>query len=154
MLRFRRPSLVFGLFALLSNTACYAYQPAASTPHPGNGVRLQLTAAGTAELATYLGPNVQEITGQLNDVLPSGVLVVTPEWVKTSNGISQPWSGEGSVNVPRDYVRTLDERTFSRRKTTLASVALVGGLIAIAVIALKAGGSHGSSGPDGGTPTR
>ena len=154
MQRFRRPALILGLFALLSNTACYAYQPAAGTPHPGNGVRLQLTAAGTTELATYLGPNVQEITGQLNDVLPSGVLVVAPEWVKTSNGISQPWSGEGSVNVPRDYVRALDERTFSRRKTTLASVALVGGLIAIAVIALKAGGSHGSTGPDGGTPTR
>lgn len=154
MLRHRRPALVLGLLALLANTACYAYQPAPGTPRPGNGVRLQLTSAGTTELARYLGPNVLEITGRLNDVLPSGVLMVAPEWVKTSNGVSQPWSGEGSVSISRDYVRSLDERTFSRRKTTIAAVSLVGGLIAIAAIALKSGGSHGSTGPDGGTPTR
>jgi len=154
MQRIRGPVLALGLLALLANTACYAYQPVGGSPHPGSGVRLQLTAAGTSELARFLGPNVLEVTGRLTDVLPSGVLVVAPEWVKTSNGVAQPWSGEGSVNVPREYVRTLDERTFSRRKTTVASVAMVTGLIAIAVIALKAGGSHGSGGPDGGTPTR
>ncbi len=154
MRRLRRPTLVLGLLSLLANTACYAYQPAVGTPRIGNEVRLQLTAAGTAEQARYLGPNVLEVTGRLNAVLPSGMLVVTPEWVKTSNGVSQPWSGEGSVSVPRAYVHTLDERIFNLRKSTISSVALVGGLVSVAAIALKSGGSHGAGGPDGGTPTR
>lgn len=154
MRRFRRPMLVLGLLSLLANTACYAYQPVVGTPRIGNEVRFQLTAVGTAEQARYLGPNVLEVAGRLHDVLPSGMLVVSPEWVKTSNGVSQPWSGEGSVNVPREYVRSLDERIFSMRKSTISSVALVGGLVSVAVIALKAGGSHGSDGPSGGTPTR
>ncbi len=154
MQRLRRPALVLVLLSLIANTACYAYQPTLGTPPVGNGVRFQLTAAGTAELAAFLGPNVLEVTGRLDDVLPSGMLVVAPEWVKTSNGVLQPWSGEGSVHVSREYVRALDVRTFNRRRTTMASVAAVGGLLAIAVIALKAGGSHGADGPSGGTPTR
>lgn len=148
----RRPTLVLGLLSLLANTACYAYQPTVGTPRIGNGVRFQLTAAGTTELARFLGPNVLEISGRLHAVLPSGVLVVSPEWVKTSNGVSQPWSGEGAVSFPRDYVRALDERTFSLRKSTISSVALVGGLVSVAVIALATGGAHGAAGPSGGTP--
>jgi len=154
MPRFRRPVLLVGLLALLTDTACYAYQPAAGTPRPGGGVRFALTEGGTAELAKYLGPNVQEVTGQLGDVLPSGVLVVTPQWVKTSSGVLQPWSGEGAVDFPRDYVRSLDQRTFSRRRTTIAVVAVTSGVIAIAMIALKTGGAHGDAAPGGGTPTR
>lgn len=156
MPRFRRPGFVFALLALLANTACYAYQPSAGggTPRPGAGVRFQLTDAGSTELAKFLGPNVLEVTGRLAEVLPSGVLVVAPEWVKTSNGVSQPWSGEGSVNIPRDYVRGLDERSFNRRKTIIASVTVTAGLIAIAAIALRSGGAHGASGPDGTTPAR
>lgn len=154
VLRLRRPAFVLALLSLVAHTACYAYQPAVGTPRIGNNVRLQLTEAGTTEQAKYLGPNVQEITGPLHDVLPSGTLVVTPEWVKTSSGVLQPWSGEGSVHVPREYVRTLEVRTFNRRRTTVASVAVVGGLVAIAIIALKVGGAHGDAGPSGGTPTR
>lgn len=155
MQRFRRSGFVVALLALLANSACYAYQPAGSgTPHPGRGVRFQLTEAGSTDLAKYLGPNVIEVSGQLTDVLSSGELVVAPEWVKTSNGISQPWSGEGSLNVPRDYVRSLDERAFNRRKTIIASVTVTAGLIAIAAIALKSGGAHGGAGSDGTTPAR
>ena len=154
MRRLRRPALVIALLSLTAHTACYAYQPTVGTPHLGSGVRFQLSPEGTAELAALLGPNVREVTGRLDDVLPSGMLVVAPEWVKTSNGVLQPWSGEGTVHVSREYVRALDVRTFNRRRTTMASVAVVGGLLAIAVIALKAGGSHGADAPSGGAPTR
>ncbi|MBM5813122.1 MAG: hypothetical protein FJ191_14395 [Gammaproteobacteria bacterium] len=154
MQRLRRPTLVLGLVSLLANTACYAYQPVVGMPRAGNGVRFQLTSAGTTDLAMHLGPNVLEITGRLQDVLPPGTLVVTPEWVKTSNGISQPWSGEGAVRIPREYVRNLDERIFSRRRSTISSVALIGGLVSVAAIALKTGGAHGNSAPGAGTPTR
>lgn len=154
MQRLRRPALILGLLSLIANTACYAYQPVLGTPHVGTGVRFQLSAEGTAALAAFLGPNVLEVTGRLNDVLPSGVLVVAPEWVKTSNGVLQPWSGEGAVQFSREYVRALDVRTFNRRRTTMASITVVSGLLVIAVIALKAGGSHGSDGPSGGSPTR
>lgn len=153
MQRFRRSGFVVALLALLANSACYAYLPVGSAPpHPARGVRFQLTEAGTTDLAKYLGPNVIEVSGRLTDVRSSGELVVAPEWVKTSNGISQPWSGEGSLEVPRHYLRSLDERTFNQRKTILASVTVTAGLIAIAAMALKSGGAHGGSGPDGTTP--
>lgn len=152
-LRFRRPALVLGLLSLLVNTGCYAYQPAAGNPHPGSGVKLQLTSEGTTELAKYLGPNVVEITGQLTDAPSSGILLVAPTWVKTSNGALQPWNGEGSVNIPRNFVRGLDERVFNKRQTIVATVAMVAGLVTLAVVALKAGGAHGSESSGGGQPT-
>lgn len=151
---FRRPALIVALGALFTNAACYAYQPAPTTPHPGRGVRFSLSREGTTELARFLGPEVVEVTGSLADVTPAGALVVAPQWVKTSNNVQQPWSGEGVVTFPREYVRSVEERTFNRRRTTLAVVSMTGGLVALAVVALKSGGAHGSSGPDTGTPAR
>jgi hypothetical protein len=154
MPRLRRLSLALGLLAILVNSACYAYQPSTGVPNPGAEVRFQLTDAGSAELARYLGPNVREVTGRLVDVLPSGLLVVAPEWISTSSGLRQPWSGEGTVGFSRDQVSSLDQRTFNRRLTMITSVAVTASLIAIAAIALKSGGAHGRPGPDGSAPAR
>lgn len=143
--------MTVGAAALALNSACYAYQPAAqpfATTNPG--VRLQLTAEGTTELARYLGPRVAAVEGTLSSTNPDGAMVVGVERVQTEDGVKQPWSGEGLVTFPALYVKSVHERVLNRRQTTLASVALVAALIAIAAAALGVGGAGG--GPDIGTP--
>lgn len=153
MRRFRRPALLAGLLATLANSACYAYQPATGTPHPASGVRFRLSPEGTSELARYLGPNVSIVTGQLTEILPNGTLTVAPQWVKTSNGVEQPWSGEGAVQFPREFVLGLEQRTYNARRTMLATVVVTVGLIALAAIALSTGGAHGGPPANGGSST-
>ena len=153
MNRFRRCALTIGSVALALNSACYAYQPVTGIPlAESQRVRLHLTTEGTAELARFLGPRVEAASGTLTRIQPSGELGVAVEMVQLSDGSPQPWTGEGVVNFPAAYVRSVERSELSRSRTTIGALALAGGLFAIAAIALKTTGSQAAGDAGGGSP--
>ena len=150
---FRRTLLVTGALALALNSACYAYQPVVTGAAPaGQSVRARLSAEGTVELTRFLGPRVRAVEGTLSSVRDDGALVIGVEQVQTLDGLRQPWAGEGVVTFPRQYIEQVEVRALNRRQTTIASVALVGALVLIAVVALAAGFGKGSPDSGGGPP--
>ena len=149
----RRVALLTGAAALALNGACYAYQPVTGVPlAETQRVRLHLTAEGTAELARYLGPRVENVDGTLASVRPDGALNVAVESVQLTDGVRQPWSGEGVVIFPGQYVVRVERSELSRTRTTIGAIALAAGLFAIAAIALKNSGSQAGPDAGGGSP--
>ena len=141
------------VLAGLATGACYSYRPAQTgvAPKLGERVVLDLTPQGTVELARYLGPSVTIAEGALVAMADDGAMNVAVDFVQMSNGIKQPWAGEGSVIFPRMYVQAVRERHFEKRRTIIASAASIGALIAAAVITMKQTGIGGGDG-NGGTP--
>lgn len=153
MIRIRRCALVTGLAALTFNSACYAYQPVTGLPlAEAQRVRLHLTTEGTTELARYLGPRVATVDGMLTRVLPDGGLGVSVETVQLTDGSPQPWTGEGVVIFPAPYIRRVERSELDRSRTIIGAIALAGGLLVIASIALKTTGSQGGGDAGGGSP--
>jgi len=151
--QFRRTGIVIGGAALALNTACYAYEPAITSGVPaGEQVRVELNPQGTIELARYLGPRVAIVDGTINSVAGDTALLIVVESVQLVDGVRQPWNGEGVVRFPVTYVAALRRRVLDKRQTTIASVALTGALVAIAVIALRAAGASGGSDVGSGGP--
>lgn len=138
--------------SLCCSGACYSYQPAQTgvAPKPGERVVLDLTPQGTVEMTRYLGPSVTIAEGALMS-FESDELTVAVDFVQMSNGLKQPWAGEGAVIFPRMYIQTLRERHFEKRRTVIASAAAIGALIAATVITMKQTGIFGGDG-GGGTP--
>ena len=149
----RRIALLTGAAALAINTACYAYQPVSGMPlAESQRVRVHLTADGTSELARLLGPRVQNADGVLASVLPDGALNIAVEAVQLTDGVRQPWSGEGLVSFPSQYVSRVERSELNRTQTTLGAIALAAGLIGIAALALKTAGSQSGKDAGGGSP--
>ena len=149
----RRTTLLTGAVALAFNSACYAYQPVTGVPlAETQRVRLHLTAEGTSELARFLGPRVQNADGMLTSIRPDGALTMSVESVQLTDGARQPWSGEGLVSFPASYVVRVERSELSAVRTILGSLALAGGLVAIAAIALKTAGSQSGTDAGGGSP--
>lgn len=142
--------------ALAGADACYAYQPATATtaamaPKAGERVRIVLTPQGITDMARYLGPNVAVAEGVLDSLTGSDAIVVAVDFIQTTNGIRQPWSGEGVVTFPHGYVNETQHQTFQKGRSIAAFTALGVVLVAIAVLALRSGGAKGG-GDAGGQP--
>ena len=106
-----------------------------------------LTDAGTAAVAPWVGPRVASIAGRLTSSSDSALTLAVSTTGKR-NGTEDLWKGEPVV-VRREYIETLQERTFSRGRSLAAggvALALTGVLYAVL------GGSLGSSGGPGGGP--
>ena len=141
-------------FALaLISTGCYSYLPIQpnTAPRTAERVVLDLTPQGTVEMARYLGPSVRVAEGTLIAIANDGTLNVAVDFVQMTNGVKQPWAGEGAVNFPPAYVAVVRERHFEKRKTIVASVVTVGALIGAAIITMKQTGIFGGDG-GGGVP--
>ena len=106
---------------------CYGYYPA-STPAPvGREVQVTLSDSGSFALARQVGPSTAAIDGRLaSDSGNAMVLSVTN--VRRRDGSEIDWKGE-RVTVPRPIVIKVEERRFSRGRTTLFAGALALGLI-------------------------
>ena len=141
------------IVAMAATQACYAYTPIASTASPkvGERARIVLTRDGTTELARYLGPNIAVAEGVVSSVGGDGTLVIAVTFIRSLNGVPQPWTGEGQGSIPREYHAEVQGRTFLRNQSILAGGALLAGLIATAIVALRAGGAKGGE-DGGGTP--
>jgi len=129
-------------------SGCYAYRPVMGGPSVGQRVRLRLTADGTAELARFLGPRVVAVDGDL--VAKSDTAYnVGVDFVQTVDSIRQQWTGEGSVSIPSRFVTNVQQRTFLKRQTYVASALTVGLLIITAKIAINSGILGGDGGAGG-----
>lgn len=146
--------LVFA--ALVSMCACYSYQPVATsaTPVVGQDIQVSLTPEGTAELARYLGPGVNRADGRLVSIGNDGALNIAVDYVGMTNGIRQPWSGEGFVTFPTAYLAGVRERKFEKRRTLVGSTALAGALVGLAIVAIRGGRAGGGDGGGGIPPAQ
>lgn len=141
--RFRRTTTVVALFAFTTSQACYSYLPLASAPTTGERVRVVLTPEGTTELARYLGPNVIVAEGEIASTTGDGSLVLAVDFVQTSNGIRQPWTGEGVVSFPAQYSSQVQQRTLSRGRSIAGGIALGVAIVGAAIFAIRAAGAQG-----------
>jgi hypothetical protein len=130
---------------------CYNYTPLRrSQLAPSTYVAVSLTDAGSEELAQYIGPDMLVIRGRFLSATDRG-LVVSVAAVEDRRGHIFEWKGE-SVEVPGEFVRSLEERHAANGKTALlAGASLVGFFAAYA--AFGPGASGTASGGVGGSPT-
>ena len=142
--------------ALVSLGACFSYQPVAPSASPvvGQDVQVTLTPEGTAELARYLGPGVNRADGRLVAIGDAGALNIAVDYVGMTNGMKQPWSGEGSVIFPKAYLEAVRERKFEKRRTIMGSTALAGVLVGLTIAAIRGGRAGGADGGGGIPPTQ
>ena len=128
---------------LLVTQACYTFVPMSSgaTPLVGQKARLRLTPDGTVELARYLGPNVAMAEGIVSSISDDGTIMLAVETVEQTNGVVQPWTGEGVVAIPAALRREVHERVFQKRRSIVSGTLLGLGLIALGVIAVRGAGS-------------
>jgi hypothetical protein len=136
-----------GAVALLAG--CYNYEPLHTAKLvPSSFLAVTLSDAGAEQLAPYVGPNVLVVRGRFARATEHG-LAVSVESVEDRRGETFAWQGE-LVVVPREFVRSLEERHAARGKTMmLAGVSVVGFFAAYAAFGPGASGST----PGGGGPT-
>ena len=130
------------LIAALMLGGCYEYLPApsGSATLRGRRVNLTLTDMGSAALAAQIGPANEAIGGTLL-ADTANTLLVSVNSVRHRNGMEQGWRGE-QVVVPFQYVDRLERRSFSKRKTVLASLALSAALFTAHRAFVGPGGSN------------
>jgi hypothetical protein len=146
-----RKPIVCALAATLLTGGCYTYaEPPATGVSRGQAVRVLLTDAGTAAVAPWVGPRVVSISGRLMSSADSAVTLALTTTEKR-NGTDDLWRGE-PVLIRREYIESLQRRTFSGSRTFVAGGVAVG-LAAILYAALggfNGSSSSGSGGPAGG----
>jgi hypothetical protein len=140
-MRFRHYVL---LVALLSG--CYVYEPVTTaSPPTGRAVRLTLTDAGTANLASELGPSVEAVGGKLiGDTSDAYVLALSDS--RKRNGVEIDWRGE-QVSISKSLIATIQQREFSRARTTFVAAGLIAALFVARQTLWGPGGVFGSAPP-------
>lgn len=110
----------------------------------GTTVRLTLTDAGTAHLATVLGPGAASVAGRVTSVTDSGVTLGVTR-VTRLTGVGEAWKGE-AVTVPRADVASAAHEEVSVPRSILAAGAVVAGaVLAARVIGGSVTGGSGRS---------
>jgi hypothetical protein len=135
------------LALMLAAAGCYTYRPL-SAPLPTAGTRLQVTLTddGSDSLASRLGPNVQQVAGDVIRADTAGLVLAVRE-VQNYRGERSDWQGE-PVALPRRFVRDLQERHISVGGTGLLGGAIAAGLVA----ATQAFGGRGTLAGSAGNP--
>jgi len=143
--------VVRSLLLLPLLAGCYVYRPiSGTTPVATDRVRLTLTDSGAVSLASELGPATAEVTGRvLRD--SADAYVVSVVGTRRRGGAESDWRGE-QVSIPRILVARAEERRFSRKRTVLASVAVVAALLGAREAFWGPGGVFGGA-PPGPSPT-
>lgn len=139
--------------ALTSATGCYEYVPApgggrGAAPRAGAEVRLELTDAGSAALASQIGPRVESLDGIFEGAGSDSVTVRARRTVMRG-GRELDWNNE-RVAVPVGAVSSLRVRRLSPRRTALAGAALAGGLAGAYILGNR--GGFGGGAPPGQPP--
>ena len=148
-----RARIVLAAASALGTTGCYHYA-AVDAPRPGAEVRVQLTDAGTRDLAPALGGTYASLEGRLVSREDSALRVAVAT-VSGPRGPSRLWEGEQAVLVPAGAYQSMRQRVISRRKTgLLAGGAALAAALLISQVAGSGGegGGAGGGAPGGGTP--
>lgn len=107
---------------------CYGYYPA-TTPTPvGRDVEVTLSDSGSFALARQVGPSTAVIDGRFASDSGNAILL-SVTGVRRRDGSEVDWKGE-RLAVPRLVVTKVEERRFSRGRTTLFAGVVALGLIA------------------------
>jgi hypothetical protein len=119
---------------LMLQVGCYSYRPLqTNVPAAGQRIAVVLNDRGRVLVGDRLGPAVDKVDGLLVEAGDAGV---TLEVYRTLDlkGSAASWTGE-RVQVPKDGISGYQEREFSKRRTTLLTVAIVGGIAASLLMA-------------------
>ena len=127
--------LVGGLCAatLSLQIGCYTLQPLqTSLPATGQRMAVVLNDRGRFALGEKLGSSVDRVDGMLVAV---DSMNVTLDVYGTTDlrGNSSTWSGE-RLQVPKDAITGYQERQFSKRRTYILVGAMVGAVLASALL--------------------
>ncbi len=112
---------------------CYAYQPLQTgLPASGRRIAVVLNDRGRFSLGEKLGSSVDRVDGM---VVTVDSMNVTLEVYGTTDlrGNSSTWSGE-RLQVPKDAIAGYQERQFSKRRTYILVGAMVGAVLASALM--------------------
>lgn len=131
---------------------CYNYAPLATpSPEVGSYLAVTLNAAGSDELARYVGPNVFVVRGRyLGD--NGGALLVSVSSVETKRGDEVSWKGE-TITLPTDDIASLDVRHLAKGRSLLLAGVGAGGLVATTLAFVLIGGGT-QLGPGRGPPPK
>jgi hypothetical protein len=116
---------------LLMCSACYQYsqfQPTASAL--GKAVRVRLTDAGTAHVASLVGPGANYLDGNLASLTDSTYTISLAD-LGRRNGTEETWKGE-AISLARSDVESIGVRRASGGKSAALAAALVGGAVLVA----------------------
>lgn len=131
--------LMVPLLALTLFTGCYSYTRVAAPPSVGADVEVELTDAGSAELARLVGPNVVSLRGRVLELGPDTVSLSVESILKRT-GVDEYWSRE-SLGVPRTSIASIATRKFSAGKTGMLALTAIGGAFLVrAAIEAAVGG--------------
>jgi len=142
--------LCVAVVVLPTLAGCYNLTPIATLqPAPGTKLSLVLTDEGRVNTAQQVGPYTMQIEGTLLQATESNyVLAVTD--VVDIRGSHSKWTGE-TVPLPRSYVMTTYQKTFSTPKTALLVGTVAAGFMAL-VASFNLFGFGSSSGDSGNQP--
>ncbi|HET9634476.1 MAG TPA: hypothetical protein VFP26_00980 [Gemmatimonadaceae bacterium] len=120
-----------GFAALSMCGACYqyaAFQPTTSTL--GQAVRVQLTDAGTARVASLVGPGASYLDGNLASLTDSSYTIAVTDLGRL-NGTEETWKGE-QATVYRSEAASIELRKAAPGRSAALTAALVGGAALVA----------------------
>jgi hypothetical protein len=144
-----------GAVGLAVNSGCYAYLPVSPSESPasvGAVVRVTLTAAGSEDLARFLGPRVYGADGRIASTTAEGDPTIAVTWVQLGDGSRQPWMGEGVVTFPKADIANVAMHTLDRQKSSLVAAVFAVALFTMTYVALQGGGGTIRDATSGGGP--
>lgn len=110
---------------LIWSTGCYTMQPVTGQPFPlGMTVELVINDAGRVALRPMMGPEVAKVQGRLVQKDSAGYTLAVTQLGLLRDG-TQVWSGE-RVSIKSEYVNSVTERRFSRKRTAVVTAAVMG----------------------------
>lgn len=132
------------LLVLFGAGGCFGYYPASGAQPAGRDVQVTLSDSGAVVLGGQIGYGAEAILGHVQSDSDNR-LVLAVSGVRQRDGNEVSWKGE-RLAVPHPLIREVEERRFSRARTTLFS-----GALAVALVSLRQafGGSGGSSAGSG-----
>lgn len=141
----RRLTALVSAGALALQMGCFAYGPMQDSIQ-GNGqlVGVVLNDRGRAQSSDRLGAEIDRVEGRLVALTDSLVSLEVTRTVSL-RGSSSAWTGE-RVDLPRSGVRGFQQRSFSKRKTTLfviGAVAAIGLFVSLVTLDVFGDGRPG-----------
>jgi hypothetical protein len=108
---------------------CYSYTPMTSpVPDAGSSIRIDLTDAGSVQLAPTIGQRVESIDGQSVTSTDTAVAVQVLATISQS-GIVAHWNKE-RVDVPRSAIERIRGRQLdTKRSLIVGALAVTGALL-------------------------
>jgi hypothetical protein len=116
--------------SLVLLSACYRYTPMTSpSPSAGESIRIDLTDAGSVQLAPMIGQRVESIDGQ-SLAASDTALAVNVLATISRTGIVAHWNRE-RVDVPRAAISRIRGRQLDTKRSLLVGVLSVAGAFAV-----------------------